>query len=100
MKKFLQGLKLLSFTGLRLFVFGGNIPAEAVTPAQRDTLRVAPVSEPPSLTTCEHDSLISKEIVPVSMGTAEPIWQDYGAHRARERMRENFCDVLRREFGA
>lgn len=37
--------------------------------------------------------------VPVSMDTAEPLWEEYAACQARERMREHFCATLQRELG-
>jgi peptide/nickel transport system substrate-binding protein len=58
MEKILGVLKVLSLSSLFLILLGSEaiMPAEGAT---RDTLRVALTSEPPSLTTCDHDSLIS-----------------------------------------
>ena len=43
------------------------------------------------------DGAFLTDNVPVDMETAEPLWKDYSDHRARERMREHFCDALRQE---
>ena len=55
MKNFARVLRVLLVLSLFLTACAGSV-AEA---APRDTLRVALTSEPPSLTTCDHDSLIS-----------------------------------------
>ena len=70
-------------TGLRNFAF---VAAKILRNSTKDENR-------------KIDAAFLADNVPVDMGTAESIWKDYGAHRARERMQENFCDVLSREFG-
>ena len=45
------------------------------------------------------DDAYLAENVPIDMNAGEPLWERYGAHQARERMREHFCYELQREFG-
>ena len=78
MKRFTGVLKVLSVFALLLVACQVSVPAEG---APRDTLRVALTSEPPSLTTLDHDSLISvgqniltyNGLVRIDHATLEPV---------------------------
>jgi hypothetical protein len=44
------------------------------------------------------DAAYISDNVPIEMSVCEPMWEKYSACRAKERMKEHFCDVLLRKL--